>query len=121
MYSTFYYIKQKKVIQIEINDPQYAQKVKIAQSLYQVIDPELFVNIIDLGLVYNIIYTDNTITIIMTLSTPHCPLGDAITSGVNNALSVHFPGHAVTVQLVWEPKWNFEMMTAEGKKLLGIV
>ncbi|RTL53292.1 MAG: DUF59 domain-containing protein [Sphingobacteriales bacterium] len=108
------------MIIISKNDQFYTEKSKILQALYQVIDPELFINIVDLGLVYDIVFSENNITIEMTLSTPHCPLGDAITFGVKNALSVYYPNHEITVQLVWEPKWTFEMMTDTGKKLLGI-
>ena len=68
------------MITISINDQFYTEKSKILQALYQVIDPELFINIVDLGLIYDIAFSENNITIEMTLSTPHCPLGAAITS-----------------------------------------
>lgn len=108
------------MITISTKDHFYTEKSKILQALYQINDPELFINIVDLGLVYNIAFSENNITIEMTLSTPHCPLGDAITFGVKNALSFYFPYHTVMVHLVWEPKWTFEMITETGKKLLGI-
>lgn len=107
-------------MEIELSDPHYAEKTKAVAALYHVIDPELFVNIMDLGLVYGLDFsTPQTIIVTMTLSTPHCPLGDAITGGVKNALSVDFPAYTVDVQLVWEPAWNYAMLSEAGRQQLG--
>lgn len=100
------------------NSEDNGQKDKAITALKKVIDPELLVNIVDLGLVYEIRFVADTIEVHMTLSTPHCPLGDAITNGVHNALSETFPGRDIQVLLVWEPAWNPEMMTEEGRKEL---
>jgi metal-sulfur cluster biosynthetic enzyme len=67
-------------------------KHRITMALKKVLDPELFVNIIDLGLVYAIHVKDDSIKILMTLSTPYCPLGKAITNGVRNVLYETFTG-----------------------------
>ena len=87
-------------------------------TLKKVIDPELFVNIIDLGLVYAINFSSNLLEIKMTLSTPHCPLGEAITCRAQHALSDAFPDRKIQVIIVWEPAWNPDMMTEEGRKEL---
>jgi metal-sulfur cluster biosynthetic enzyme len=107
-------------MEIQINDPYYAEKNRAITALYRVMDPELFVNIMDLGLVYDLDFsTDNKIIVIMTLSTPHCPLEEAITSGVKNSMNIDFPGVEVEVKIVWEPAWNYTMMSAAAKEELG--
>ena len=104
-----------------LTDKHYNEKGEIITALYNVVDPELFVNIIDLGLVYDInLDTPGKIIITMTLSTPHCPLEEAIKNGIHNALGADFPGKETEINIVWEPVWNFNMMTEEGKWQLGI-
>jgi metal-sulfur cluster biosynthetic enzyme len=99
----------------------YIQTQQAIVALKRVIDPELFINIIDLGLVYDIDFSQpETIQIKMTLSTPHCPLGEAIKNGVENALHDDFPERKPIVTLVWEPAWGLEMMTDTAKKDLEI-
>lgn len=107
-------------MQIEINDPHYAEKARAINALYRVMDPELFVNIIDLGLVYDLDFSQSDkIIVIMTLSTPHCPLEEAITTGVKNSMAIDFPSVDIEVKIVWEPAWNFTMMSAAAKEELG--
>jgi metal-sulfur cluster biosynthetic enzyme len=93
---------------------------QIYQSLYNVYDPELGVNIIDLGLVYGIDLTpDGFVTIRMTLTTPGCPMQQSISEGVGAALQ-HIPGlTGGEIQLVWEPAWEPGRMTDEGRRQLG--
>ena len=99
----------------------YKETLQAIEALKNVIDPELFVNIIDLGLVYDIDFSQpEIIGVNMTLSTPHCPLGEAITNGVQNALDDAFSDRKTIVTLVWEPEWSTEMMTEAGKQELGI-
>lgn len=107
---------------IDITDAQYAAKMKILQALYNVKDPELEINIIDLGLVYGMDVNDETKTINlqMTLSTPSCPLGGLINSHVQIAIEEVFTSYAVNVELVWTPLWNYDMLTQEGKDALGL-
>jgi metal-sulfur cluster biosynthetic enzyme len=106
---------------LQPDDAYYRQTQQAIEALKKVIDPELFVNIIDLGLVYHLDFSQSgKIGVSMTLSTPHCPLGEAITNGVENALQDEFPERKTTVDLVWEPAWSFDMMTEEGRKELGV-
>nr|WP_294895233.1 metal-sulfur cluster assembly factor [uncultured Pedobacter sp.] len=95
---------------------------EITKALTTVIDPELQVNILDLGMVYNIVVKDDpkTITVDMTLSTRHCPMGSAIVKSVEACLHINFPNYAAIVNLVWEPAWSVNSITAEGKKQLGV-
>lgn len=102
-------------------DTANREKLQALALLYTVMDPELFVNIMDLGLVYDVTFTPQTIQVNMTLSTTHCPMGEAIVEGVKNVLAPTFSGRAIEVNLVWEPKWSFEMISEEGRRQLGIV
>ena len=106
---------------LSLTDPHYKEKMEAQQALYSVIDPELFVNVIDLGLIYDIAFEENdSIPVTMTLSTPHCPMGEAITGGVRNALEIAFPGSNINIDLTFQPSWNFEMLTEEGRAQLGV-
>ncbi|MEH7075526.1 metal-sulfur cluster assembly factor [Neobacillus drentensis] len=95
-------------------------KEKIVTALKSVYDPELNINVVDLGLIYNIDITEEAdVTITMTLTTPGCPLHDSITSGVRYSVEGIEETRKVDVNLVWEPAWSPEKMTPEGLRLLG--
>lgn len=104
-----------------LNSPHAHEEIKAKAALMQVMDPELGVNIIDLGLVYDLDFSRTAVvTVTMTFSTPNCPLGDAIKQGVEHALSKAFPDHRIDIQIVWEPEWNYDMITDAGKQQLGM-
>ena len=107
-------------MEFSISDPHYDDKLKAKNALYRVIDPELFVNVVDIGLIYDIDFKDDLIKVTMTLSSPHCPMGDAITGGVKNALEIEFPDKEPVIDLTFEPAWTFEMLTLEGREQLGM-
>lgn len=95
-------------------------KEKILNALTSVYDPELNINVVDLGLIYNIEVTESAdVTITMTLTTPGCPLHDSITSGVRYCVEGVEETNKVDVNLVWEPAWSPEKMTPEGLRLIG--
>lgn len=109
------------MMDVEFTGPHITQKLKAQEALYSVIDPELFVNVIDLGLIYDLDFEEeSTVTVTMTLSTPHCPMGEAITTGVRNVLETLFPEKTININLTFDPPWSFEMLTQEGRRLLGI-
>lgn len=91
------------------------------QDLYHVDDPEIGLNIVDLGLLYEMYFddVDNKMLCIMTLTTQFCPMGEAITTDTYNSLSKSFPDWEVTVTLTFEPAWNFSMISPEGRVFLG--
>jgi len=96
------------------------KRKEIAAVLRTIIDPEVEVNIVDLGLIYSIDYDgDKRVNIDMTLSTPACPIGDTIIMSVMETVMGAFPGMEVDVNLTFEPRWNPEMVSEEGKKLLA--
>ncbi len=92
---------------------------EIRSVLRGVIDPELGVNIVDLGLVYDIAIDSDAIAVVMTMTTPTCPLGEYLVEAVERALLQEFPDSQIGVELVWEPAWQPEMITAEGRRQLG--
>ncbi len=92
---------------------------KIRERLREVYDPELGVNIVDLGLVYEIRDEPDKIHIRMTLTTPGCPLHGAIVGGVRHALRDLAGDREIDVDVVWEPRWSPAMMSDEAKQQLG--
>lgn len=97
------------------------QEIEILHILKEVIDPELEINIIDMGLVYKVNYDEKgQITIDLTLSTKNCPMGDVIINGVEICLKRHFPEFEIVINMVWEPIWSRDFLTPAGKKELGI-
>ncbi len=88
-------------------------------ALKQVIDPEIGINIVDLGLVYGIDCGAGEIRLRVTMTTPTCPLGEHISEEIERVLREVEPEKRIAVELVWEPAWRPEMMSAEGRRLLG--
>jgi metal-sulfur cluster biosynthetic enzyme len=93
---------------------------KIKTNLKRVLDPELNINVVDLGLIYDISLSDErAVSITMTLTTPGCPLHDSIVSGVRYCVQEIEEIDEVDVQLVWEPAWSPERMTEDGLRAIG--
>ena len=93
---------------------------QILNALRVVMDPEIGVNVVDLGLVYNVEVQDNCIYVALTMTTPTCPLGEMILDDAYVALRQAFPeAEDVRVDLVWNPPWSPERMTEAAKEQLG--
>ena len=107
------------MLDIDIKDPNYELRMAAATALYEVVDPELGINIMDLGLVYDISVKGKTVEVLMTLSTPSCPMGGIITAHATVAVNQALPGYEAKVELVWEPRWNAEHISEAGKAALG--
>jgi len=99
--------------------PMYDSVVEACRSVY---DPEIPVNIYDLGLVYTIrISPENEVGIIMTLTAPGCPVAGEMPGWVADAIEP-LPGvKQVDVELTWEPQWGMEMMSDEARLELGFM
>jgi len=95
-------------------------KDDVLESLKTVIDPEIGINIVDLGLIYNIFITDEEIIIDMTLTTPGCPMHGSIIDWVKRILELSFPEKKTFVNLVWDPIWTPERMSEDARKQLRI-
>lgn len=95
---------------------------KIVQYLRTVIDPDIAIDIYSLGLVYKIdLADDGALTIDMTFTAPNCPMADFILEDVRQKMQ-SIPGiTSVTVNVVYEPEWNRDMMSEEAKLELGLL
>lgn len=94
----------------------------ILEALRHVYDPELDVNVIDLGLVYSVdVNEDGHATIEMTLTTPGCPMHESLSEGVGAVLQGIAGITGGEIRLVWTPPWEPLRMTVEGRRLLGFV
>jgi len=94
----------------------------ILAALKTVIDPELGINIVDLGLVYRATRNANGIDIALTMTTPACPLGEMMTEEIKLALHDQYPDALdVRVVLVWDPPWSPELMSEESRRQLGML
>ncbi|WP_438351451.1 metal-sulfur cluster assembly factor [Paenibacillus sp. FA6] len=91
----------------------------IKDCLKEVYDPELGVNIVDLGLIYDLQFVDGIVSVVMTLTTPGCPMHDMIVGGVKRALEALPEILSVEVEVVWEPAWSPSLMSDEVKEDLG--
>ena len=94
----------------------------ILAALKTVIDPELGINIVDLGLVYHASRTANGINIELTMTTPACPLGEMMTEEIKLVLRDRFPELPdLRVEIVWDPPWSPELMSEELRRQLGML
>lgn len=84
-------------------------------------DPEIGLNIVDLGLVYNIEFLDdiNRVICTMTLTSQFCPMGETIVDNTMQALQKAFEGATIDVNLIFEPPWGQHMISEEGLEFLG--
>lgn len=90
------------------------------EALRAVIDPEVGINIVDLGLVYAVACRDGGIDVVLTMTTPACPLSAVIEEDVRDAIWEFVDPHAqVRVAVVFEPAWSPEMMSAYARQQLG--
>jgi metal-sulfur cluster biosynthetic enzyme len=94
-------------------------KDEVLDILRKVIDPEIGINVVDLGLVYDVTIDDNRLDVDMTMTTAACPLGAYITDQADMLLRSYFPNAEVTVNLVWVPQWTPEMMSDAARQQLG--
>ena len=95
---------------------------KIVEMLKTVYDPEIPVNIYDLGLIYKIdVKDDGDVDMDMTLTAPNCPAADFIMEDVRQKIESIEGTKTVVVNLVFEPEWNKEMMSDEAKLELGFM
>jgi metal-sulfur cluster biosynthetic enzyme len=92
----------------------------IVEALREIYDPELHYNIYDLGLVYDITIEDGKIGIVMTLTTPACPIGPMVSEQLQESIRL-IPGvRDVDVEWTFDPPWHPDMMSEEARADLGI-
>jgi len=97
------------------------EEENIKALLKGVIDPELMVNIIDLGLIYGVRLDTsvNNIEVDLTLTSPGCPMGELIIEDIKQLVTTNYTDFKVSVNLVWEPPWTLENLTENGKEALA--
>ncbi len=90
-------------------------------SLQQVEDPEIGLNIVDLGLVYQLDFDEAGMQIFcsMTLTTQFCPMGESITNAVKANLQACFPDYETVIQLTFDPPWDHTLISAAGQEFLN--
>lgn len=93
---------------------------EVRTVLRGVIDPEVGVNIVDLGLVYGVEISKNRLHIDLTMTTPACPMGEMILDDVHEALTALAPTDVeIDIELVWDPPWSPDKMSDHARKHLG--
>jgi metal-sulfur cluster biosynthetic enzyme len=93
---------------------------QVLTALQQVIDPELGLNIVDLGLVYSVERRGSHVHVTMTMTTPACPLSSYLVDEVEVAIYLRLPEiESVEVSLVWDPPWHPGLMTEQARAQLG--
>ncbi|MBE6293501.1 MAG: DUF59 domain-containing protein [Bacteroidaceae bacterium] len=101
---------------------KYQLEEKIVEMIKTVYDPEIPVNIYDLGLIYRIeVKEDNSVDIDMTLTAPNCPAADFMMEDVKQKVESIESVGAVNLNLVFEPEWSQDLMTEEAKLELGFL
>ncbi|MEE9253197.1 MAG: metal-sulfur cluster assembly factor [Thermodesulfobacteriota bacterium] len=102
----------------ESDHPVELTETSLLDALSEVVDPELPVDIVSLGLIYDLGISGRNVHIKMTLTTPGCGMGKIIAQQAEEALK-SAGAKEVLVEIVWDPPWNPDMMTLEAKERLG--
>ncbi|MBS1683094.1 MAG: metal-sulfur cluster assembly factor [Bacteroidetes bacterium] len=97
------------------------QSDRALAALSKVNDPEIGLDIVNLGLIYQLNFdrVPRKLNCTMTLTTQFCPMGEAITDGAHQALQASLPDHEIVITLTFEPPWNQDMISPEGRVFLN--
>jgi FeS assembly SUF system protein len=106
---------------VDLNAPDGDLYEAVITALKEIYDPEIPVNIYDLGLIYGVEVDEGHVTVTMTLTTPHCPVAESMPAEVEIRVgAVPGVGNA-EVNLVWDPPWDMEKMTDEARLEMGML
>ncbi len=107
---------------VELNSADGALAQRVVEALRSVYDPEIPVNIYDLGLIY-VVHIDehSVVNVQMTLTAPACPVAGTLPGQVENVLRAVEGVREAQVELVWDPPWDQECMSEEAKLALGLL
>ena len=98
----------------------HSESDKLRDMLRTVIDPEVGINIVDLGLVYSLKRDKHGVTVNLTMTSPACPMGESIMAEVEYELASALPPEAtVAINLVWQPPWCASLMSERARSTLG--
>jgi metal-sulfur cluster biosynthetic enzyme len=92
----------------------------VYEALKSVVDPELGVDIVNLGFIYDVKIEEDKVTVAMTLTVKGCPLHATLKKQAEEAIVRETGAREAVVNLVWDPPWNVSMMSDEAKKKLGV-
>lgn len=97
-----------------------ATEAEIYNALREVRDPEIGINVVDLGLIYGVKTQGERVDVEMTLTTPGCPMRQQLGNAVGEAVE-NLPGvKDVYVRIVWEPRWTQDRLSEQAKRELGL-
>jgi metal-sulfur cluster biosynthetic enzyme len=99
--------------------PHAEQEKAILENLKKVYDPEIPMNIVDLGLIYGFAWNGDDLTLSMTLTAPGCPVAGILAEEVRDACAKVAKVHSAKVDMVWEPPWTPERMSEFAKRQFG--
>ena len=102
------------------NEARLINEEEIIECIKTVIDPEIPVNLYDLGLIYSIKNTNNNILIEMTLTNPNCPVAGQMPENVAKSIEKINGLRSIEVKLVWSPSWSKDLMSEDAKLALDI-
>jgi metal-sulfur cluster biosynthetic enzyme len=105
-------------------DGSVATPDEMREALKEVFDPEIPINIVDLGLIYKLEEKAGAVDVEMTLTSPHCPVADQLKARVTEVVTKCKGVKTININLVYQPMWTKEKMTFEGKlqaSMLGIM
>ena len=95
-------------------------KEKVIEEIKKIYDPEIPVNIYELGLIYDIAVDKKNISVKMTLTTPNCPVAESLPKEVKDSIMQVEGIEKVDLDLVWDPPWNKDMMSEAAKLELNL-
>ena len=95
-------------------------KEKIIEEIKKIYDPEIPVNIYELGLIYNVSVQDKNVSVKMTLTTPNCPVAESLPKEVKDSIMNVEGVEKVELDLVWDPPWDKSMMSEAAKLELNL-
>jgi FeS assembly SUF system protein len=104
-----------------INSDDSALEARVIEQIKKVYDPEIPLDVLELGLIYNVEIQDKAVSVLMTLTNPGCPSGAAIVQTVERAISDIDEVKGVEVELTFDPPYTFDMMSEAGKLELGFL
>jgi metal-sulfur cluster biosynthetic enzyme len=91
----------------------------VLAALREVLDPELGIDVVDLGLVYDVAIAPGRVEVVLTMTSPACPLGDQLTGDAEAALRRAAPGAQVSVRIALDPPWHPALMSDAARRKLG--
>jgi len=103
-----------------MQDPIAVDALQVREALREIVDPEIGINIVDLGLIYAVEADQRNVRVRMTMTTPSCPIGGMLAEEARALIGQRFPAATVDVDLVWDPPWQPDMMSPAARSQLGL-